>query len=70
MHRAALVLVNNFALGFVNEDPAKFVVDEETHRQTDSIVRTGEDSGPSALVTFESIKAQTLPVERTDTATY
>lgn len=70
MYRAALVLFDNFALGFVNEEPAKFVVDEEIHRQTDSIVRTGEDLGPSALVTFESIKAQALPIERTDTATY
>ena len=70
MYRAALVLFDSFALGFVNEEPANFVVDEEIHRQTDLIVRTGEDSDPSALVTFERIKAQALPIERTDTATY
>ena len=43
---------------------------DEIHRQNALIVLTGDDSGLSAPVTFESIRAHSLPIGRKDAASY
>lgn len=41
-------------------------LDEEMQRQSIVLVLTGDDSGLSAPVTFNSLRAQSLPLVRTD----
>lgn len=53
----------------MEEEPEDFLLDEEIQRQNALIVLTG-DAGLSAPVTFESIKAKSLPIEREDSGAY
>ena len=70
IYQAAFVLLDNLGLDSVEGDPEYFVLDEEIQRQDALIVLTGDDSGLSAPVTFDSIRAQSLPTEREDGMIY
>lgn len=70
VYRATFVLLDNLGLDSVEGDPDYFILDEELQRQDALIVLTGDDSRLSAPVTFDSIRAQSLPIERRDATIY
>lgn len=70
VYRVTFVLLDNLGLDSVEEEPEYFVLDEESQRQNALIVLTGDDSGLSAPVTFDSIRAQSLPIGRGDAMIY
>ena len=69
VYRTAFVLLDNFGLDPVEEEPEDFLLDEEIQRQNALILLTG-DAGLSAPVTFECIKAKLLSIEREDSGAY
>lgn len=63
IYRAVIIILDNYALDSMEEEPEDFVLDEEIRRQNALIIATGDNSGLSAPVTFESIQAESLPIE-------
>ncbi|KAK3167281.1 hypothetical protein OEA41_010408 [Lepraria neglecta] len=64
--RAIVVVLDQFEEDTEEEADGSISVDKASLRQTILMVSTGDDSGLSAPISFESIKAQTLPLARSD----
>ena len=68
LYRAIIVVLDELATSNVTKPHQPIVLDEQVQRQTVLMILTGDETGLSAPISFESVSSQSLPLLKAEIA--
>ena len=66
LYKAIILLIDRYEIGFQSDLDGLFNLEDAAEQQTVLIVRTGLEAGLSAKISFDSLRAKSLPLDRSD----
>lgn len=66
LYKAIILLIDRYEIDFPSDLAGLFSLEDAAQQQTVLIVRTGLEAGLSARISFDSLRAKSLPLDRSD----
>ena len=66
LYKAIILLIDRYEIDFQSDLVELFRLEDEAQQQTVLIVRSGSEAGLSAPISFDSLRAKSLPLDRSD----
>ncbi|KAL9631021.1 MAG: hypothetical protein Q9164_006116 [Protoblastenia rupestris] len=66
LYKAIILLIDRYEIDFQSDLDGLFSLEDAAQQQTVLIVRTGLEAGLSAKISFDSLRAKSLPLDRSD----